>query len=112
MRARAAARGAGRRRLAAVCAHAVAAFAAAADARRASRATAATQTLALQLTSEADPFFLHALEVSEDDFQALKARTRRRAPKRRSTAPRARPDPHAPADAPGVRHAGGAVHPG
>jgi hypothetical protein len=45
--------------------------------RRRSRALAAAapprpQVLHVQLTSEADPFFLHTLEVSEDDFQTLK----------------------------------------
>lgn len=32
------------------------------------------QLLRVQLTSENDPFFLHTLEVSEEDFQTLKAR--------------------------------------
>lgn len=30
------------------------------------------QTLRVQLTSEEDPFFLHTLEVSEEDFSTLK----------------------------------------
>jgi spindle assembly abnormal protein 6 len=30
------------------------------------------QVLRVQLTSEPDPFFVHTLEVSEEDFQTLK----------------------------------------
>ena len=30
------------------------------------------QLLRVQITSEEDPFFLHSLEVSEEDFQTLK----------------------------------------
>lgn len=33
----------------------------------------AGRILRLQLTSEDDPFFLHTMEVSEEDFQTLKA---------------------------------------
>ena len=45
----------------------------------------------MQVTSEADPFVLHTLEVSEDDFQALKAS--RPAPRRapQAAAPPSRP---------------------
>jgi len=32
----------------------------------------AFQFLKIQLTSEEDPFFLHTLEVTEEDFQSLK----------------------------------------
>jgi spindle assembly abnormal protein 6 len=31
------------------------------------------QVLRIHISSEDDPFFLHTLEVSEDDFQTLKA---------------------------------------
>lgn len=34
--------------------------------------TLAFQVLRVQLTSEADPFFVNTLEVSEEDFQTLK----------------------------------------
>ena len=33
----------------------------------------AGRVLRLQLTSEEDPYFLHTMEVSEEDFQTLKA---------------------------------------
>ncbi|GAQ88756.1 ER-Golgi vesicle-tethering protein/Myosin class II heavy chain [Klebsormidium nitens] len=37
-----------------------------------SRQNRNTRVLRVQLTSEADPFFVHTLEVSEEDFQSLK----------------------------------------
>lgn len=58
-----------------------------------------TQLLRVQLTSEDDPFFLHTLEVCEEDFQTLKVRLQTSRPKLSGSRARLAPAP-SPVSAP------------